>query len=99
LDQVTLNVLNAGTALRDALIPLNTNDALELSGLPMGRDFRGFVEGVEWRLDSFRADLSIVVTAEVLSAGAERYGQVDATIAWQDVDADLEWSDARKVTV
>lgn len=101
LDEVRINLANCGTALRDSLIAINTNDAVELSGLPSGlgmMQLQGFVEAVQWNVDPFRAELSLIVSDEALSSGAQRWGQVTATLEWQQVNATLQWQNARTVT-
>jgi hypothetical protein len=93
-----------GDGLRDALLAVNSNDYLQVNGLPdkLGfgpQGFRGFVEGIRITVDYFRTDISLFVSDQSLSFGSVLWGQVDATIAWQDVDAALTWADARRVTV
>lgn len=103
LEQLTVN-LRSGLSgvLLDALVGIGPNDALEVTGAPLSvlpGGFRGFVEGVEWRVNDFEAVVILLVSDESLSFGSVLWGQVAATIAWQDVDIALTWADARRVTV
>jgi hypothetical protein len=102
LDELPVNLLSVGSALRDALLAVNTNDAIEVSGIP-GRvgltRFQGFVEGLSFSADTFAAELRLTVSDKSLSVGSVRWGQVPDTIAWQDVNVALEWQDAISVTV
>jgi len=104
LQEVSVNLRGSlADTLRDNLLAINSNDYLQVTGLPnkLGfgfSGFNGFVEGVRITLDEFRAELSLLVSDESLSFGSVLWGQVDATIAWQDVDGALVWADARRVT-
>jgi hypothetical protein len=104
LQEVTVNLRGlSDDTLRDALLAVNSNDAVRVTGLPekvgFGQQgFRGFVEGVRLRVSEFQADVSLLVSDETLSFGSVLWAQVDATIAWQDVDGALVWADARRVT-
>jgi hypothetical protein len=89
--------------LRDDLLTVNTNAAVRVTGLPikvgLGTDaFSGFVEGVRITVSDFEANLTLFVSDELLSFGSVLWGQVGATIQWQNVDAALTWADARRVT-
>jgi hypothetical protein len=90
-------------ALLDALLTVNSNDAIRVTGLPSklgfgSQTFRGFVEGLTLSLSEFQANLTLLVSDENLSFGSVLWGQVTATIDWQNVDAALTWADARRVT-
>jgi len=102
LDQLGFGLASQGTALRDALLLVEPNDAVEVTGIPSRvgfSRFQGFVEGVNWRVGQFEVRLSLTVSDKSLSVGSVRWGQVDATLEWGDVDATLSWQDAREVTV
>jgi hypothetical protein len=95
LPSVTINLLSVGTALRDSLLTINTNDPLALTGVPNNvllDDFLGFVEGVEITADRFRADLNLFISDSTLSVGGTRWGQVSATLAWSSVGSAVIWS-------
>jgi hypothetical protein len=103
LQSLTVNLRSSmSDVLRDALIAIGPNDALKVTGAPtsvLPNGFRGFVEGVQWRVNDFEAVVTLLVSDENLSFGSVLWGQVDATISWQDVDGALTWADARRVTV
>jgi len=102
LDELRFGLASQGTALRDALLLVEPNDALEITGIPSRvgfTRFQGFVEGVSWSIGQFEVRLSLTVSDKSLSVGSVRWGQVGATLEWGDVDATLSWQDAREVTV
>jgi len=105
MEQLNINLRSdLDTTLRDALIVVNSNDAIRVIGLPTkvgfgAQGFRGFVEGTSLTISSFTAELSLYISDEILSFGSVLWGQVPATIDWQDVNATLTWADARRVTV
>jgi len=102
INKVSVNLKTPMTdqTLND-LIELRQNDAVQLAGAPesiLPAGFRGFVEGVSWRITPFDATITLNVSNENLSFGSVLWGQVTATIDWQNVDAALTWADARRVT-
>ena len=105
LQEVAINLRGALTdTLRDALLTINSNDYIQVSGLPtkLGfgpSGFLGFVEGIRITLDDFRTNISLLVSDELLSFGSVLFGQVDGTITFDTVDPTLTWEDARRVTV
>ena len=102
LDQLPINLLALPDALRDSVIALNSNDALEVTGIPnrVGlTTFQGFVEGLTLTVDPFAAEVVFTVSEKGLSVGSQRWGQVPDSIAWEDVDSALTWADATTVTV
>jgi hypothetical protein len=104
LQRLNLNLRSdLDPTLRDALLTVNSNDAVRVSSLPTklgfgGNTFRGFIEGINLTVSTFSAELSLFVSDEILSFGSVLWGQVNATIAWEDVDGALTWADARRVT-
>ena len=102
LEELPLNLLSVPDALRDSLLTVNSNDAIEVTGIPnrVGLTaFQGFVEGLTLTADTFTADITLTVSDKSLSVGSQRWGQVPDTLAWEDVNATLEWADATTVTV
>jgi hypothetical protein len=84
------------TSLRDALIGIEVNDAVEIDGLPASiglTTFAGFVEGVTFTIDPFRAAIDLTLSAANLSLGPLFWAALPA-VAWEDLPADLEWSQA-----
>jgi hypothetical protein len=102
LNRISINLLTPMTdETLDGVISLRQNDAVRLVGAPasvLPDGFRGFVEGVSWRISQFDATVTLNVSNENLSFGSVLWGQVDATITWDDVDPALTWADARRVT-
>lgn len=90
---------NVDAQLLDALIGIEINDAVEIDGLPatLGLTaFGGFVEGVLFSIDPFRTDLQLLVSSANLSLGPAFWASLPS-IAWQDVDQDLQWSQAGSI--
>jgi hypothetical protein len=86
--------------LLDNLLGIEVNDAVEIDGLPatLGLStFTGFVEGVVFNIDPYRADLQLLISAANLSLGPVFWSAVGDTIAWNDVDPTLQWQDARSI--
>ena len=104
LQELVINLRGPITdTLRDNLLAINSNDYLQVTGLPAKLGFGpsgffGYVEGIRIAADDFRTEISLLVSDELLSFGSVLWGQVTATIAWEDVDAALTWADARRVT-
>jgi len=101
IEQVTLNLRGIELPLLDSLLDVDINDAIRLTGLPAKLGllgFRGFVEGITLRVSQVDAECTLMISDEALSFGSVLWGQVGATIAWEDVDPALVWADARRVT-
>ena len=82
--------------LRDALIGIEVNDAIELTNLPVTlglTSFAGFVEGLRFEIDPFRCELQLFVSDTNLSLGPAFWASLPS-IAWQDVPAQLQWTNA-----
>jgi hypothetical protein len=102
LDTLRFNLLSVGDSLRDGLLGLGPSSAVRVTGIPARVGFtvfEGFVEGFEFVVDPFNAEVTFVVSDRRLSIGAERWDQVLDTIRWDDVDPALTWDDADEVTV
>jgi len=79
--------------LRDTLLSLEVNDAVEIDDLPptLGlTTFAGFLEGVTITIDPFRASYELTLSAANLSIGPLFWAVLPA-IAWQDLPDDLQW--------
>lgn len=86
--------------LLDNLLALEVNDAVEIDGLPITlglTTFTGFVEGIVVNVDPFKSDMRLLVSSAELSLGPVFWAAVANTIAWEDVDAALQWQDARSI--
>jgi hypothetical protein len=87
---------NLDSILRDAIIGIEVNDPVEIDGLPASiglTTFAGFVEGVTFTIDPFRAAIDLTLSAANLSLGPLFWAALPA-VAWEDLPADLEWSQA-----
>jgi hypothetical protein len=98
LDRVRIRLDGLPDATATALLGLDVNSPINLTSLP--QTFRvlelpGFVEGVEWRIDPHRAELSLLISDANLSTGDLRWTQIDPAETWADLDAMLEWQDWR----
>jgi hypothetical protein len=83
--------------LRNNLLRLEVNDAVEIDTLPatLGlTTFTGFLEGVIFTVDPFRTNIDLLLSAANLSLGPVFWAAVANTIAWEDVDAALQWTNA-----
>lgn len=79
--------------LRDNLLALEVNDAVEIDELPatLGvTTFAGFVEGVVYTIDPFRANIELQLSSANLSLGPLFWAALPE-VAWQDLPADLQW--------
>jgi hypothetical protein len=82
--------------LRNQLLGLEVNDAVEIDDLPVTLglpSFAGFVEGVVVTIDPFRTNIDLLVSAANLSLGPLFWAALPA-IAWQDLPANLQWINA-----
>lgn len=88
----------ADDTLRDALIDIDVNDPVFLTGLPATLGVTAlpaFVEGVHWAIDRERVSLTMNVSDAALSIGSVRWENAPATLRWNQVAATLTWEDAR----
>jgi hypothetical protein len=93
LDQVSNNML-------DSMLPMRISKPVSISGLPAAiypKTFTGFVEGYTWTINRNELFLTLNVSEYALSQLQVNWGQVPPTIAWEDVNATLEWQEARVV--
>jgi hypothetical protein len=100
LGRISFNLRGVSPELRNLLLSVNTGSPVVLTGVPSKvgfTRFAGFVEGVDFVLDEFRAEVGLLVSEESLSTGAVRWSVVPRTLEWGDVDVLLEWQDARSV--
>jgi hypothetical protein len=100
-DQLKFNLLSLPDELRNELLELRVSEAVRVANIPARvgfTEFRGFVEGFTLEMDPYSAELTFVVSDRRLSVTAQRWDQVLATIAWQDVDPALTWDNATEVT-
>ena len=102
LQRISINLLTPmPDQTLDAIIGLRQNDAIRLVQTPaliLPNGFRGFVEGVSWRITQFDATITLNVSNENLSFGSVLWGQVPDNITFTNVNPTLTWADARRVT-
>ena len=97
---VSIRLDGLDATLAGDLLDLELNDAVNV---PVPNTLRptnrvGFIEQIVTRFDGLRAEVVLTVSDYRLSEAAQRWGQVDPTLAWQDVSATLEWQAADPVT-
>lgn len=98
LSAVTIRVDGLPDSTADDLLSIDINKPVFLTDLPdtIGvTQLPGFVEGVEYRIDPYRLEITLNVSDAQLSIGDSRWSQVPATLRWNQVDATLTWEDAR----
>jgi hypothetical protein len=87
------------SALLDQLLTITPNVPVSLEGAGPTitgdlEDWLGFVEGFDLYLGSDRAALDLYLSDYTLSIYRLRWADVADTVAWEDVDAMLEWQQA-----
>lgn len=95
-DQFRLLLNNLDSPLLDDLIRVEPNDGVDFTDLPDVLGFnrlQAFVEGVDWRIEQYRAELGLFASDARLSVGGVWWGRVDSTLEWGDVDPALQWQD------
>jgi hypothetical protein len=100
LDEVTVTLNSVGTALRDALLEVEPNDPVEITGMPAGAplgSLRGFVESVSMSVDQFTALVTLDVSDSTLSIGAARWNTIGTAVTWDSVGTAVAWSAARSL--
>lgn len=100
LQTVTIRVDGLPDVTADGLIGLKVNDPVQLVGLPdtlTVTSLPGFVEGIQYRIDPFRFEMTLNVSDAQLSVGDSRWSQVPASLQWAQVDDSLRWEDARRL--
>lgn len=83
-------------ATRDALLGIFMGMPISISNLPnsinLGR-FEGFVEGWTWRSTLSGISLTITASPTAFNLVSQKWADVDATEAWNTINATLEWQD------
>jgi hypothetical protein len=83
----------------DRFIGVEPNDGVTFIDLPDGLGFNrlvAFVEGIEWSIDEFTAELGLFASDERLSVGSVWWGRVNETLEWGDVDPALQWQNVER---
>ena len=100
VDEVQVQMVRAGDGLRDALLEVEPNDYVRITGMPGGLptdDLLGFVESVGWSSDEFTTLLTLGVSDAVLSIGAVRWSAVGTAVTWASIGTAVKWPDARSL--
>jgi len=89
---------NVTDSLSDDLLQLEVNDYLAVTSIPtslyLAGTFYGFVEGVNYELTHFAANVELYASDARYSIYQTRWVDVPATLTWASVDATLTWQDA-----
>lgn len=107
LPRVSINAVSVplhnpalGDALRDDLIDVFCGTPLAIPDLPTAIydvPFNGFVEGHQWVITRYTADLTMNVSEYGLSAIEQAWQQVNAAETWQTIQPALTWENATVV--
>lgn len=102
INQISIPLHNSamGTALRDSLLNVFCGTPLGIPNLPTAvydAPFSGFIEGVNWIVTRYTADLTLNVSEYGLSAIEQAWQQVDAAETWQTLQPTLTWENAQVV--
>jgi hypothetical protein len=97
---LALHLDQVANPMRDAMLPIKISKPIRITALPDAiypGNFAGFVEGYTWTLSRNELFLSLNVSEYGFSQLEMNWLQVPPTLAWEDVDAALEWQEARVV--
>ncbi|MFZ9893127.1 MAG: hypothetical protein ACO3E4_05635 [Candidatus Nanopelagicaceae bacterium] len=85
---------NVSSVQLDALIAMRLGFPISLTGLPDAiyeDGYVGFVEGWNWTINRWSAQLNLTTTEATLSIAPTRWQDVDPATAWEDVDVAVQW--------
>ena len=93
---VALHSPTVSDATRDLLTDLTNGMLLETDILPpvMGGELRAFVEGWDWELTRYTADLTLYLSGYSETYTSEIWYQVPQTITWATYNNTVIWSNA-----
>jgi hypothetical protein len=97
---LALHLDQVANPMRDAMLPMRISKPIRITALPNSiypGNFAGFVEGYTWTLNRNELFLTLNVSEYGFSQLEMNWLQVPPTLAWEDVDAALEWQEARVV--
>lgn len=100
LDEVEVILNQAGTALLDALLIVEPNDAVQVTGMPSGLPvdtLLGFVESIGMSVDPYTARMTFGISDASLSIGAVRWSGVGTAVTWTSLGTGLVWAAARSL--
>lgn len=89
---------NVSDSLSDDLLSLGINDYISVTNVPTSvlpaGTFYGFVEGVNFELTHFFANVEIYASDAALSIYQTRWADIPDNLTWGGVDATLTWQNA-----
>lgn len=93
---VPLHSPTVSDAIRDELVEVYCGLRIFTNDLPavFGLNFDGFIEGWEWNLTRYTADLSLFVSAYTETYESQIWLQVADTIIWDTYNATKTWEDS-----
>ena len=97
---VPLHNPNLPDMTRDSLLGVFCGLAVEIPDLPTAvynYPFTGFVEGYQWRITRYTADLTMTISDYGLTAIQQAWQQVNAAETWNTLTPTLTWENARVV--
>jgi hypothetical protein len=97
---LALHLDQVANPMRDAMLPMRISKPIRITALPDAiypGAFAGFVEGYTWTINRNELFLTLNVSEYGFSQLEMNWLQVPPTLAWEDVDAALEWQEARVV--
>jgi hypothetical protein len=98
LKQVSIRLDGLDDITADELLDLDLNAPVNLEDVPatFGLPFLpGFIEGLGWRIDPFRAEATLLISDANLSTGDLRWSQIGSNLTWEDLPTTLTWQDWR----
>jgi hypothetical protein len=97
---LALHLDQVSNTMRNAMLPMRISKPIRITALPDAiypGAFAGFVEGYTWTINRNELFLTLNVSEYGFSQLEMNWLQVPPTLAWEDVDAALEWQEARVV--
>lgn len=92
---IPLHSPTVSDATRDALIELLVGRPIYTNELPavFGEEFNGFVEGIQWRLTRYTADMSLICSDVSETYPHIIWLQVPNNTTWAEYNPSIQWSD------
>ncbi len=92
---VPLHSPTVSDATRDALAAIYNGVRIQTTALPsvFGTEFDGFVEGFNWNLTRYTADLTLICSAYSETYSSIIWYQVPPTQDWATYNASIQWED------
>jgi hypothetical protein len=97
---LALHLDQVSNLMRDSMLPMRVSKPIRIDSLPASiypNNFAGFVEGYTWTINRNELFLTLNVSEYGFSQLEMNWLQVPPALTWADVDAALEWQEARVV--